>query len=98
MKDEKVIKQVRVRVLLEGRVQGVSMRYYTQRKATEVGVGGFVRNLSDGRVEAVFEGAEDKVDAMLEWCKTGAPSARIDSIALRYEEPEGRFAGFNVRY
>jgi len=93
MKDE-----IRVRVLIEGRVQGVSMRYYTQRKANEVGVSGFVRNLSDGRVEAVFEGASEEVEAMLEWCKTGAPHARVDSIALRYEEPEGQFFGFNVRY
>ena len=90
-------KQVRIKVILDGRVQGVSLRFYTQKKATELNLTGFVRNLSDGRVEAVFEGAQEEVEAMLKWCEQGSPNARIDSIALRYEEPEGRFVGFNAR-
>lgn len=87
----------RVKLLIEGRVQGVSMRYYTQQKATELGLKGFVRNLSDGRVEAVFEGPEDKIEKMMTWCETGSPHARVDSIAMRWEKPEGRFSDFNVR-
>lgn len=87
----------RLKVLLEGRVQGVSMRFYTQQKASELGLTGYVRNLTDGRVEAVFEGPKPSLDAVLKWCQTGSPNARIDSIAMRYEEAEGRFSGFNVR-
>lgn len=94
MKD---VEKVRLKVLLEGRVQGVSMRYYTQRKATELGLTGFVRNLSDGRLEAIFEGPKDKAEEMLRWCETGSPAARIDSIALRYEDLVGQFSTFEVR-
>lgn len=89
---------VRVKVLIDGRVQGVSFRYYAQRRAAELELTGFVRNLSDGRVEAVFEGEKAAVAAMLKWCESGPPSARVDSLAVRYEEPEGRFSGFNVRH
>ncbi len=90
-------KPVRLKVLLEGRVQGVSLRFYTQQQANELGLTGFVRNLTDGRVEAIFEGPEAKVEQMLKWCETGSPNAHIDSIALRYEDPEGRFSSFSVR-
>lgn len=91
------MEQVKAKVLLEGRVQGVGMRYYTQRKALELGLTGFVRNLTDGRVEVVFEGPADQVEALLTWFQDGSPQARVDTIALRYEEPEGRFSTFNVR-
>lgn len=89
---------VRVKVLIDGRVQGVSFRYYAQRRAAELELTGFVRNLSDGRVEVVFEGEKAAAAAMLKWCESGPPSARVDSLAVRYEEPEGRFSGFNVRH
>lgn len=92
------MEKVRAKLLLDGRVQGVSFRYYTQRRAAELGLTGFVRNLSDGRVEAVFEGDKASIEAMLTWCQTGSPSARVDSIAVRYEEADGRFSGFNVRH
>jgi len=89
---------IRAKVLLDGRVQGVSLRYYMQRQASKLGLTGFVRNLSDGRVEAVMEGSPAAVKAMLKWCETGSPYARVDSIAVRYEEPTGRFSSFEVRF
>ncbi|MFQ5612975.1 MAG: acylphosphatase [Anaerolineae bacterium] len=89
---------VQVKVLIDGRVQGVNFRWYTQRKATELGLSGWVRNLSDGRVEAVFEGEEAAVNEALEWCQVGPPHARVHTVAVRYEKPQGRFTGFNVRY
>lgn len=92
------MEKIQARVLIEGRVQGVSFRYYTQRKAIQLGLAGFVRNLSDGRVEAVFEGDADVVEQMLRWCQVGSPSARVDSLAVRREPATGRFGGFNVRY
>jgi acylphosphatase len=94
----KQMEQVRAKVLLDGRVQGVGLRYYTQQKATELGLTGFIRNLTDGRVEVVFEGPADKVEELLTWFQTGSPQARVDTIALRYEQPEGRFKSFIVRY
>lgn len=89
--------QVRAKVLLDGHVQGVGLRYFTQEKATELGLSGFIRNLTDGRVEVIFEGTADKVEDLLDWFQDGVSKARIDTIALRYEEPEGRFSNFSVK-
>ena len=89
--------QVRAKVLLDGRVQNVGLRYHTQEEATKLGLTGFVRNLTDGRVEVIFEGPADKVEGLLDWFQEGSLQARIDTIALRYEEPEGRFPDFSVK-
>jgi acylphosphatase len=91
------MEKVRVKVLLEGRVQGVQILHYAQDEATRLGITGFARYLSDGRVEAVFQGDPEGVEAMLKWCETGSPSARVDAIALRYEDPDERFSGFEIR-
>ena len=79
----------RAHVIVEGFVQGVSFRYYTLRQARQVGVAGWVRNLADGRVEAVFEGEEAAVNEIVGWCRGGPPSARVDHIAISWENPEG---------
>ena len=80
---------VRAHVYVSGLVQGVSFRWYAIQHARERGVGGWVRNLSDGRVEAVFEGAEAAVSAMVDWCREGPPSARVSAVDVAWEEPEG---------
>jgi acylphosphatase len=69
-----------VRVLISGRVQGVSYRAWTCKEATKLGIQGWVRNLSDGRVEAVFSGDETAVSTMIEKCKRGPLLARVDGI------------------
>jgi len=84
-------------VFIEGRVQGVSFRYYTQQKAVILGLSGWVRNLWDGRVEAVFAGDAVAVSQMLAWCNIGAPHARVDSVTVDYQSP-AEFHGFNIRY
>ena len=81
----------RARVFVSGMVQGVSFRWYTVQQARARGLGGFVRNLPDGRVEAVFEGPDEAVDAVVAWCRTGPRHARVISIDVCYEEPEGLF-------
>ncbi len=92
------MEKVQARVLIEGRVQGVSFRYYTQLKAHELGITGWVRNLSGGRqVEAVFVGEKDAVEKMLAWCERGSPHARVDSVRVEYQSPS-EFHGFNIRY
>jgi len=76
--------KVRVRVLISGRVQGVSYRYYTKQQAEVLNLCGWVRNLGNGKVEAVFEGDKDKVDEMLEWCKDGSESAEVKKIEVEW--------------
>lgn len=87
---------VRVRVFIEGRVQGVSFRYYTWQKAAQLGVRGWVRNLADGRVEAVYEGPRPAVEEMLAWTRRGPLLARVEAVAIHDEEPQGE-RDFSVR-
>ena len=84
----------RRRLLIAGRVQGVFFRASCADEARRLGVVGFARNLRDGRVEVVAEGAVNAVDALVEWCRHGPPNARVDAVEIVDEEPEGlvRFA------
>ena len=79
----------RKHVFISGRVQGVFFRASTRDMAEKVGVTGWVRNLSDGRVEAVFEGEEDKVDRMVDFCRKGPSRARVEDIEVLNEESKG---------
>ncbi|WP_435358531.1 acylphosphatase [Haloarchaeobius sp. DFWS5] len=88
--------RVRAHVYVTGRVQGVYYRANTRDTADDLGVEGWVRNLDDGRVEAVFEGQEETVEEMVEWCHDGSPAARVDSVEVEYEEPEDEI-DFRVR-
>lgn len=81
--------QVRAHVFVSGRVQGVYYRATTRETAIDTGVTGWVRNLADGRVEAVFEGHEDDVEAMVSWCHEGSPRAEVDDVTVEYEPPVG---------
>lgn len=82
---------------VSGRVQGVYYRATTRDTAREKGVDGWVRNLADGRVEAVFEGPEDAVREMVEWCEVGSRAADVDDVEVEFEAPEG-IDGFEVRW
>jgi len=88
--------RIRAHVFVSGRVQGVYYRATTRDTARERGVDGWVRNLDDGRVEAVFEGPEADVESMLEWCHTGSPKARVDDVDVEYGDPGG-LEGFEIR-
>ena len=89
--------RTRAHGFVSGTVQGVYYRATTRDTACEEGVDGWVRNLEDGRVEAVFEGEADRVASMVEWCHTGSPRADVDDIDVEHEEPEG-VDGFEIRY
>jgi acylphosphatase len=91
------VSRTRAHVFVSGRVQGVYFRATTRDTATEAGVDGWVRNLADGRVEAVFEGSEDAVESMVAFCREGSPAARVEDIEVEYEPPEG-IEGFEVRW
>ncbi len=88
----------RVRVLIDGRVQGVCFRMETRRAAEERGLDGWVRNLPNGKVEAVFEGEDSKVRSMLQWCETGPPLARVNRVEVENETPTDEFEGFRIAY
>ena len=84
-----------VRVRIEGRVQGVGYRYWTERVAGELNLSGWVRNRRDGSVEALFSGPADDVAQMLECCKDGPPSARVTTVKI-VEEGGTTPVGFDV--
>jgi len=80
---------VRYRVLVSGQVQGVFFRDTCRQMAVGHGVSGWVRNLPDGRVEAVFEGRAEDVDRLLEWARRGPSQAVVAGVAVQAEPPEG---------
>ena len=88
---------VRCRVIVSGRVQGVFFRETCQRVASGLGVRGWVRNCPDGTVEVAAEGSRDAVDTLLDWCREGPPRANVISIEVR-DEPLAAERGFRVRY
>ncbi len=90
--------QVRAHVYISGLVQGVYFRGHTGEQARKYGVRGWVRNLVDERVEAVFEGERAAVQQMVEWCREGPPSAHVDDVQVAWEEPTGQEQSFQVRW
>jgi len=88
--------RTRAHVFVSGRVQGVFYRATTRDEARDRGVDGWVKNLDDGRVEAVFEGPADAVEEMVEWCHEGSARARVDDVEAEYGDPEG-LDGFEIR-
>jgi acylphosphatase len=89
---------IRRRVIISGIVQGVWFRACTKDAAHSSGVSGWVRNLPDGRVEAVFEGPAENVQEALDWCRKGSPGSRVDSVQVIEETPKGDLNGFEVTY
>jgi len=87
----------RVHVYISGIVQGVSFRYYTLQQAIRSGATGWVRNLPDGRVEAVIEGSDAAVDHMLAWCREGPRGGHVDHVEVLPETATGEFQGFRIR-
>ena len=88
---------VRRHVIVSGRVQGVFFRDSTQREAHRLGVAGWVRNVDDGTVEAVFEGDSSAVESMLDFCGRGPERARVDRVAVDADQPLEGLQGFDVR-
>ena len=86
----------RIHVWISGRVQGVGFRYATCEQAERLGLGGWVRNLGDGRVEAVFEGPAAEVEQALAWCRHGPSGAWVSNVRREPESPIGE-SGFRAR-
>jgi len=90
--------KARVHVFVSGRVQGVFFRSETKHSAESRDVKGWVRNLSDGRVEAVFEGEEETVKALVEFCRRGPLGAIVANVDLTWENYTGEFDDFKMKY
>ena len=88
---------MRTRVLVHGKVQGINYRAECRREALRRGLSGWVRNLPDGAVQAVFEGEDAEVDSMVEWCRRGPASARVGNVEVSREAADGAERGFELR-
>lgn len=88
---------VRIHVFIDGRVQGVFFRAKTRSEAIKNNVTGWVRNLFDGRVEAIFEGEQEDVDHLINFCNKGPPGAYVTKVDIFTEEYIGEFNSFNIR-
>jgi acylphosphatase len=87
--NESVPDRARAHIYVSGMVQGVSYRWYATQHARTREIGGWIRNLPDGRVEAVFEGPKPAVEELIAWCREGPRYARVSDVEVEWEEPEG---------
>jgi len=88
----------RIHIFVTGRVQGVFFRYSTQKEAEKIGVFGWVRNLSDGRVEILAEGDKDKLEELLEWSKKGPATAKVEKTEFEWLDYLEEFDSFEIDY
>ena len=88
----------RLHVYISGRVQGVFFRAETQRTAKGFNLTGWVRNIADGHVEALFEGEDTNVDKMIAWCHIGPPAARVEEVLIEEKPYIGEFRDFSIKY
>jgi acylphosphatase len=94
----KGINALRAEVIVHGFVQGVWFRQSTKDEAMRLGVAGWVRNLPDGSVEAVFEGEKKKVEEIVGWCHRGPSGAQVAKVDVSWERFTGEFFHFDIRY
>ena len=88
----------KIRAIVSGRVQGVGFRIYTRAQARQLGVKGYVRNLSSGEVEIVACGEPENIDTLIEWAKSGSPSAVVNNLKVDVVTDVEEFEGFEIRY
>ena len=89
---------MRAHIIVNGLVQGVFFRANTRDMAKRLGLTGWVRNMRDGSVEVIAEGEREGIDQLIEWCRHGPPSSRIDSVSKEFSEATGEFTGFKIDY
>lgn len=88
----------RVYILVSGRVQGVFFRRFVMHNAVRLNVNGYVKNLGDGKVEAIFEGNNEQVDELIELCKQGPIGSKVENVDIKEEKDKKEFSNFEVRY
>ncbi len=92
------MEKVRAHILVSGRVQGVLFRDGIKRKAKNLGLAGWVRNLQSGQVEAVFEGEKDKVEQIINWARRGPILAKVEELEVDWQECKGEFSDFEIKF
>ncbi|MCZ3373908.1 MULTISPECIES: acylphosphatase [Methanobacterium] len=90
--------QVKAHVFITGKVQGVYFRYKTRDEAKKYGITGWVRNLPDGRVEALFNGNKENVDKLIAFVGKGPSGAKVMDVDVKWQEYGGEFSDFEIRY
>ena len=85
-------------IVVQGRVQGVGYRNYVERKATQLGLAGYVMNLKDGRVRVRVEGRREVIDDLVRDLEKGPPLASVELVSVAWRPPTGRFSAFGIRY
>ncbi|MBI4636276.1 MAG: acylphosphatase [Candidatus Rokubacteria bacterium] len=85
-------------IIVEGRVQGVGFRYWAQRRASHLGLAGYVMNLRDGRVRVHAEGPRASIEELAGDLEKGPPLSRVERVTINWRPPTGRFAAFGIRY
>ena len=90
------MESVRAHIFIKGKVQGVFYRDWTAQKASALGLTGWVKNLEDGRVEAVFEGPKDKITEIVENCREGSVLAKVEHVDALWEKATGEFSSFEI--
>ncbi|MEM2927981.1 MAG: acylphosphatase [Nitrososphaerota archaeon] len=92
------MEKARAHVFISGLVQGVFFRWNTKKMADKLQLSGWVRNLPDGRVEAIFEGNKESIEKMIEWCKKGPSEAIVEKVEIIWEEYKSEYKGFKIVY
>jgi acylphosphatase len=85
-------------MIIHGNVQGVWFRDSTMKEAKKLGIVGYAKNLNDGTVEVVSEGPENKLNKLIEFCKTGPDLAKVSKVDAKFEKADEEFDGFEIRY
>jgi len=93
-----MVQKVSLRAIARGRVQGVFFRSFAEGHARRLGLKGYARNLSDGRVEVQAEGEREALEELLEQLHHGPPGARVEGVEVEWGEATGRFEGFGIKY
>lgn len=88
--------KLQAHVFISGNVQGVNFRWSTKREAQRLEITGWVRNLPDGRVEAVFEGDSEAIHKMIGWCYDGPPASQVSNVEVNYSAPTEEFSAFRI--
>lgn len=90
--------KIRAHIIVSGRVQGVYFREQTRKRAKKLSVSGWIKNLEDGRVEAIFEGEKEKVEKMVNWARRGPFFAKVSDLEIEWGEHQGEFKSFEIVY
>ena len=86
-----------IKIIVSGKVQGVGFRFYTQQKASELELKGYVQNLTNGNVEIIAVGESAKIDALVKWAKSGSPNAIVDNLDIKSINKNEQYSNFEIR-